>query len=65
MNEKTLVLEILKRDVDVNAKGSNGCTSLSYASMYCDIEVMKLLIDKGGDIHSQDNYKKTPAHYAA
>ena len=25
----------------------------------------KILIDKGADIHSHDNYKRTPAHFAA
>ena len=26
---------------------------------------MKILIDKGADIHSFDYFKRTPAHYAA
>ena len=29
-----------------------------------NVEVMKLLIDKGADIYSLDNDKMTPAHYA-
>ena len=65
MNEKTLALEILKRDVDVNTKDRYGSTALNYASKNTDLEVMKLLINRGADINSSDASQRTPAHYAA
>ena len=62
INEDFLTFELLKKK-DHNAKEAEAyeCTALSYAALNSNVEVLKLLIDKGADIHSLN----ITTHYAA
>lgn len=46
-----------------NSKDPNGYTPIHAAASYGHIELLKLLIAKGGDINIQDNDGDTPLHH--
>lgn len=46
-----------------NAKDPNGYTPIHAAASYGHIDLLKLLMSKGGDINVQDNEGDTPLHH--
>ncbi len=51
---------------DVNARSPNGLTPLHLAAMYSDKpEVIRILIEKGANLHACDSVGRTPLHLAA
>lgn len=46
-----------------NSKDPNGYTPLHAAASYGNIELLKLLVSRGGDINIQDAEGDTPLHY--
>ncbi|GEQ70219.1 hypothetical protein JCM33374_g3895 [Metschnikowia sp. JCM 33374] len=46
-----------------NAKDPNGYTPIHAAASYGHIELLKLLVSRGGDINIQDNEGDTPLHH--
>ncbi len=44
---------------DINHKNNNGCTALMFASEKGNLEIVKLLIERGADINQQDNQLDT------
>lgn len=61
----TSILEIFKDKVDVKATDSLKRTALHFACAYGDIKMVKLLVEAGAEINSQDSRGNTPLHYAA
>ena len=50
------VKRILNEGADVNGRGGNrGYTVLMLASKYGQIEIVKLLLEKGADVNAKDN----------
>jgi len=55
---------LLKRGANVNVINANGCSLLHLAALNGEIEMMRVLLDKGAIIDSQDKDGKTPLFYA-
>ena len=60
-----LVLALLERGADVNARNGDGVTSVSYASGNGDVAIITHLLDKGADLHASDEDGMTALHSAA
>ncbi|KAH8384584.1 hypothetical protein KR093_001801 [Drosophila rubida] len=64
-NESKVVFELLKcgyRNFD--AKNQDGQTALHLAALYCNEDVLKLLLDAGVQVNSADSFGYQPLHYA-
>ncbi|XP_034107520.1 tyrosine-protein kinase Shark [Drosophila albomicans] len=64
-NESKVVFELLKcgyRNFD--AKNQDGQTALHLAALYCNEDVLKLLLDAGVQVNSSDAFGCQPLHYA-
>ena len=59
---KYLVEEL---DCNVNSRGNLNRTPLHYAAMKGQIDIVRYLIEKGGETECYDSLKNTPLHYAA
>ena len=56
----------LNQGLDPNSKDKNGFTLMHYASFSKSTEILKLLINYGGDMDAQKNkLAQTPLHWAA
>ena len=60
---KDIVVLLIEKGGDVNARNNNLCTPLHYS--IGDTEISKILIENGADISAKDNYGYTPLHNAA
>ncbi len=56
---------MLDKGADIEAKSSNGKTSLLWTAEYGHEAVVQLLLDKGADIEAKAINDKTPLLYAA
>ncbi|KAJ5357654.1 hypothetical protein N7541_004812 [Penicillium brevicompactum] len=54
----------LSKDLEIDARDSDGCTPLHYASTASDIHA-HILIQRGADILAEDHQKRTALHLAA
>ena len=54
----------LSKDLEIDARDSDGCTPLHYASTASDIHA-HILIQRGADILAEDRQKRTALHLAA
>jgi ankyrin repeat protein len=58
-------LLLARHDVDVNSKGNNGQTLLSWAAENGHYAVVRLLLARHDvDVNSKDNNRQTPLFYA-
>jgi len=55
----------LSQGADVDAKNSNGWTSLGVAALRGHVEISNFLVSKGADVHAKSNGGYTPLHAAA
>ncbi|MBC7863727.1 MAG: ankyrin repeat domain-containing protein [Bacteroidia bacterium] len=53
MNEKELVDKLINDGADVSAVDSNGATTLMWAALYSDLDLVKKLIKKKADINAK------------
>ncbi|EEQ41707.1 putative ankyrin repeat-containing protein [Clavispora lusitaniae] len=63
-NESQVVLEHIRSgNFSANSKDPNGYTPLHAAASYGHRDLLKLLVENGGDINIQDNEGDTPLHH--
>lgn len=65
MNIRNIIVRLLNRDTDVNARGAEGWTPLHLAAEEGRKDVAELLIAKGADMNARDAEGWTPLHWAA
>ena len=51
---------ILSGNIDLNAQDKNGYTALHFAAQYKNVDIARLLIEKGAKPESVDNWGNTP-----
>ena len=61
---KQVVKLIIQAGADVNVKSTLGFTSLMWAARAGNLEITKLLIEKGANVHDTDNDNNSALHYA-
>lgn len=65
-NDKAAIKKILQEgDIKVNDQDKLGYTMLHYAASHGHIDLIKFLVEKGGDINALDLTNWTPLHLAA
>jgi hypothetical protein len=57
-------LLVEERKADVNEKYNANMTPLHFASQLGNLEIVKYLVVKGGDVDAQDTFGQTPLHLA-
>ncbi len=57
---KETVKHLLERNVDVNVHVDKGATALHLAAKNGDVEIIKLLLDRGAEVDSLDMFGCTP-----
>ncbi len=55
---------LTKQPALVSARFANNATALHIAAGYGRVDIIRLLLQKGADIHAKDRYGVTPLHYA-
>ncbi len=60
-----IMMSILDKGADVNAKDNDGRTALMFATMFGHTKTVKLLIIKGADINAIDHRRFTALKYAS
>ena len=56
---------LIDKGAQVEAKNSNGFTSLHFAAYRGHVEIVSLLCDRGADVEARDNFGFRPIHEAA
>ena len=51
-----VMLFVLEHEVDIEARGIDGFTPLQYAVSSEDAPMVELLLERGADVHSKDDY---------
>jgi ankyrin repeat protein len=60
-----VILESGLVDVNIKSKDEYGWTPLDWACERDNLEIAKLLIDRGADVDAKDMYERTPLHFAS
>ncbi|WPK24688.1 hypothetical protein PUMCH_001971 [Australozyma saopauloensis] len=60
---KTVLTHLDSNNFTPNSKDPNGYTAIHAAASYGHIDLLKLLIERGGDINIQDQEGDTPLHH--
>jgi ankyrin repeat protein len=63
-NLELVCLLVEERKADVNEKYNANMTPLHFASQLGNLEIVKYLVVKGGDVDAQDTFGQTPLHLA-
>lgn len=63
-NYNMVKILIEKHGFDVNSKSKLGLTPLHIACCHNNIEMVKLLVEKGADVNARDNDGDMPIDYA-
>ncbi|KAG2263055.1 hypothetical protein Bca52824_070134 [Brassica carinata] len=58
------LLKSIESGISVNARDSEGCTPLHWATERGHLDIVKLLVDKNADVNAKDNKGQAPLHYA-
>jgi ankyrin repeat protein len=48
----------------VKAKDSQGHTALQFAALLREVEIVRMLLEKGADVNAKDNSRSTALHWA-
>ena len=62
--DRRAVQALVKRNVDVNARGHDGATALLWAAHWNDFETADLLIRAGADVNAANDLRTTPLSLA-
>jgi len=54
----------IRKQFDVNVRDVNGCTGIMKACLRGNLEIVKMLIEAGADIHDHDRHNQNLLHYA-
>ena len=57
-----MVLLLINRGAEVDARDEGGWTPLHYAAVHDSIDVAQLLTEKGAEVDARDKYGDTPLH---
>lgn len=63
-NDRSSVIQFLESGVDVNSLDSNGYSTMHAASSYNHLELLELLVSRGGNVNLQDHDGDTPIFVA-
>ena len=63
-DNKFAAMFLLDLGININAKSSLGTSILMWASLYGDLDIVKLLLEKGADVNIRNYNKMTALKYA-
>lgn len=52
--EEKSQVALIKHNLNIDLKDENGCTALMYAAMHGHADIVRMLIDRGADIHTRN-----------
>ena len=57
------LLNSLNKGAHINARDADDCTALHYAANHKNPDLVKILLERGADVHAEDSEGRTPLFY--